>query len=190
MKTVTAALTLLAAFALGSARAAAPLVLDIDAGVSFAEYAGLAPVGQGNIDDSTTLFYVDEQTVDGVKSWLIFFDPAGLGRVDATLHFDLPIQAVLTTKSQLQSSHALYGVDIDGDGLLDDYAMHRFIGLERRNRIAWAEGGHELELSWTAADPGDHIRVLIAVPEPPNPLLFAAGLAGLALTLRRRRRGA
>jgi hypothetical protein len=187
MKTATAAVTLLAALALGSARAAAPVVLDIDPGVSFAEYTGSAPVGQGNIDDSTTLFYVDEQTVDGVKSWFIFFDPAGLGRVDATLHFDLPIQAVLTTKSQLQASHAPYGVDIDGNGLFDDYAMHRFIGLERRNWIGWSAGGHELELSWTAADPGDHVRVLLAVPEPPSPMLFAAGLAGLALMLHRRR---
>jgi PEP-CTERM motif len=180
-------LGLVAGLAAGTASAADPTVVDITPGFSFAEYGAAAAVGHGEIDVASTLFYIDEQAADGWKSWYVFFDPASVQRVGATLHFDQPIHAVLTSKADLDATNALYGVDVDGDALWDDYATHRFVGLERRNAISWSPGGHDLVIDWTALDPGDHIRVLVAVPEPSNYALFAAGLLGLVITLRRRR---
>ncbi len=47
-----------------------------------------------------------------------------------------------------------------------------------------------LTLDWNASNPGDHIRVLTAVPEPGTYALMAAGLLAVAGIARRRSRGA
>jgi hypothetical protein len=146
-------------------------------------------VGQGDVNIASTLFYIDEKVADGWKSWYVFFDPGVVQDVVATLHFDQPIHAVLSTRGELGASNAAYGADSIA------YGTSRFIGLESCpvqhgfcDAVSWVAGGQDLKLDWSAIDPGDHVRVLVAVPEPANHLLFAAGLVGLALTLRRRRR--
>lgn len=179
----------LAALASGIALAAPPTVVDISPGFSFAEYSGSEPVGKGLVDTPSTVFYIDEQVAGGYKSWYLFFDPGTRTQdVLATIHFDQPIAAVLTTKADLDASNAAYGSSSV------TYGTHRFIGLEACSTqhvfcdaVSWAPGGQELNLALSALEPGDHMRVLVAVPEPANTLLFAAGLAGLALVLRRRR---
>lgn len=169
--------------------AAPPTVVDMNPGYSFSEYAGSAPVGQGLVDSPSTVFYIDEKVAAGYKSWYLFFDP-GTRTQDllATFHFGQPIAAVLTTKADLDATNAAYGSDSV------TYGTHRFIGLENCgtqhvfcDTVAWATGGQDLHVDWSALDPGDHIRVLVAVPEPSSYLLFAAGLAGLAFVRRRQR---
>lgn len=188
MKQTIRALTLSCGLAIGAAHASPPTAVDIPPGFSFAEYSGSAAVGQGDVNIASTLFYINEKVAEGWKSWYIFFDP-GLGQdLVATLHFDQPIHAVLTTRSELDATNAAYGADSI------TYGTSRFIGLEYCSvphafcdTVSWVAGGQDLKLDWGALHPGDHIRVLVAVPEPANHLLFAAGLVGLALSLRRRR---
>lgn len=185
----SALLALAGCLALGTAQAAAPLAIGLDAGYSFSAYAGPAPVGQGDVDEPYTLFYIDEQVAAGYKSWYVFFDPGPLTQdLQVTLRFEQPIAAVLTTRAELDASNAAYGAA----GIT--YGSSRHMGLETCpigrvycDAVGWIPGSHELVLDWSAVHPGDHIRVLVAVPEPPNLLLFGAGLAALALTLRRRR---
>lgn len=182
-------LSVLAALASGMTLAAPPTVMDISAGFSFAEYAGSEPVGQGLVDTPSTVFYIDEKVAGGYKSWYLFLDPGTKAQdVLATILFDQPIAAVLTIKADLDASNATYGSNSI------TYGTHPFSGLEPCSpqrvfcdAVAWAPGGQELNLAWSALDPGDHMRVLVAVPEPANMLLSAAGLAGLALVLSRRR---
>jgi hypothetical protein len=188
MKHASLALTLSVGMALGTAHASPPTAVDIDAGFSFAEYTGSAAVGRGDVSIASTLFYIDEKVAGGWKSWYLFADPGVSQGLVATLHFDQPIHAVLTTRGELDATNATYGADSI------TYGTSRFIGLESCgvahafcDAVSWVAGGRDLVLDWDAVHPGDHIRVLVAVPEPANHLLFAAGLAGLALTLRRRR---
>lgn len=182
-------LSLLAALASGTTLAASPTAVDISAGFSFAEYAGSESVGRGLVDTPSTVFYIDEKVAGGYKSWYLFFDPGTKAQdVLATIRFDQPIAAVLTTKADLDASNAAYG----SNSVV--YGTSRFIGLEACSiqhvfcdMVSWAPGGQDLNLDLDALDPGDHIRVLVAVPEPAGTLLFAVGLAGLALALRQRR---
>ncbi len=188
MKILPPAVLLLASLAASVSAAAPPTVVDIDPGYSFVEYSDSVAVGRGDVNIASTLFYIDEGAADGWKSWYLFFDPGVVQDLGATLHFDQPIHAVLTTRAELGATNVDYGADSI------TYATSRFMGLESCpiervfcDAVSWVAGGHDLTLDWTALDPGDHIRVLVAVPEPSNYALFAAGLLGLGIALRRRR---
>ncbi len=173
-------------FAGGAAQAADPTAAGLPAGYTFSEYSGAAPVGSGQVDSSSHLYFIDEKALAGVKSWYIFFDPEGRQGVTATITFDAPIVGVLLTKATLDGSNATYGIDVDSDGVLDDYTTSLLIAPEPRDITTFAVGSNTLTIDWDAVDPGDHVRVLLAVPEPETYALFAAGLAALAWRARRR----
>jgi hypothetical protein len=175
----------------GAAQAAAPVASGLTAGYSFEEYSGAAPVGSGQVDTSSVLFYIDEKTVAGVKSWYVFFDPAHSQPITVTLTFDAPIIDVIDTKQGLDGTNATYGIDVDHDTVLDDYTTSLFIAPERGDVTAWTAGGFTVTLDWNAVDPGDHIRVLTAAPVP-EPETYALLLGGLGITgfVARRRKSA
>jgi hypothetical protein len=171
--------------ACGLAQAVQPGVSGLTPGYTFQEYSGAAPVGNGQVDVNSVLWYIDEQQVAGFKSYYIFFDPK-LQQVSATLTFEGTISAVFTTKSSLDGTNATYGIDVDHDSVFDDYSTNKYIGLEAgQDTVSWA--GNSLTLHFRAYDPGDHIRVLVAVPEPSTYALFGAGIAALGFLARRRK---
>lgn len=186
MKSRFLAAALLALAPLGSALSA-PVASGLAGNQSFQQYTGTAAVGNGQVNTPNVLWYVDEGQVGNTKSWLIFFDPRASSTIAATLTFDGAITQVLDTRLGLIASHALYSVDIDGDGTLDDYQYPAATGLDDgQDAITWSVGGKTLQLSWTGSNPGDHIRVLTTVPEPAS--LALAGLAlGAAAWVRRRK---
>ncbi len=175
----------------GSAQAADPVASGLPGGFSFAEYSGTAPVGGGFVDTNNVLFFIDEQTVAGLKSWYIFFDPETPQRITATITFDSPIVSVLDTKGALDSTNGTYGIDVDGDSVFNDYTTSFLIAPEAADATTWVVSGNTVTIAWGTSDPGDHIRVLVqapAVPEPETWGLLAAGLA--AVGWRARQRGA
>lgn len=166
----------------GSAEAAAPLALSLTTDYTFAEYAGQTMVGTGDIDVNSTLFFVDERSAEGLKSWFIFFEPASPQRVQATLSFEPAIVAVYSTSSAIANSTATYGASAIA------YGIRPFTGLEGADSISWSPGGTTLSLNWNVIQPGDHIRVLTALPvsAPARALELAGGLLLVGWLMRRR----
>lgn len=144
---------------------------------SFMEYAGSDPVGVGAVD-TNKLFFIDEKTVDGVKSWYVFFDPKCKAAVYAEITFSNVITGLITTTKALYDTNSVYGIS----GI--DYESVKYTGLEKRDYASFS--GNTLKIHWKAGDPGDHIRVLTAVPEPQTYALLLAGLGAMTLVARRR----
>ena len=173
---------------LATAAQAAPVAISLTGATSVQAYSGSAAVNAGNLDISDNLFYIREQQLDGVQSWYLFYDPQGRQSVQATLDFGSPILDVITTSRGLADSVGTYGVDVDGDGVFDDYASRTLMGLENTDSVNWTLGSSTLTIDWSAIDPGDHVRVLVqAVPEPGSLALAGLALGGLLLTGRRAR---
>lgn len=178
-----------AALLAASAAQAAPVLVSLDPGYGFQAYNGTAAVNAGNLDARNVLFRIEEQRIGGLQSWYLFFDPAGSQTVTATIDFGAPIVDVITTSSDLAATRATWQVDVDGDGIFDDYATTLLMGLEGQDSVSWVQGSALLGIDWNAWDPGDHVRVLVqVVPEPGSIALAALGLAALGGARRRKTR--
>lgn len=182
---LTGALVL--ALTCGAARAE-PVAVELDAAVQLAPYVGVSPLGVGAVDVDARLYFVREQRIGHVQSWLLFFDPRRPARLVGTIDFGQPILGVLTGSAELLQSQSRWGIDIDVDGLFDDYGAARAMGLESQDRVDWLAGDSWLTLDWVASDPGDMVRVFSAVPEPASWTLAALALAAAAAARSRRRR--
>jgi hypothetical protein len=201
--TVKSAIYLVAAAALAaasSAQAAAPTVLPgtLTAGYTFQEYTNTAtPVGAGLVDVDNVLYYIDEKTAsspfcpaDACKSFLIFFDPSTpRTSVQATLQFSDPILATyghgILGVFRLTATSVPYGAD----GYTYFPAVFtgpEDFGLESSDVVTVS--GSQLTIDWTASDPGDHLRVLVAVPEAGTSAMLTSGLLAMAWMARRRAR--
>lgn len=177
---------------LATLASAGPVALSISSGAVLQAYTGGTAVNAGLVDDDGTLWTIAEQAHDGLQSWYVFYDPLNPRRLRATIDFGAPIVAVYTTREDLVATQADWRIDVDADGLFDDYAWRPLMGLESEDVVSWTLGGTTLTLDWRADDPGDHIRVLVqpaagAVPEPGSAALVLAALGAAAAASRRRR---
>ena len=153
---------------------------------------GAGPVGNHNVNPPNKLFWIFERTGtwqgQSLDSWFVFFDPDRTGsRVKGSVSFDGKILFVQDDPSELQAT-AAFGTP----GVACDLSQVS-IGLEAINKAHTTYASDTMTLSWVAAAPGDHIRVMTvaAVAEPTICALragavFAVGLRAVGRIARRR----
>lgn len=166
-----------------SANALAPVATTVTingASGSFMEFQ--APnslaVGHGEVD-TNTLFFIKEEIRGNQQSWYVFFDPKCRGWVDAEITFSNTITGLFTSTQALLDTSDFQRGDIK-------YVSVPHTGLEKRD-YAEGLGSNTLKIHWHASDPGDHIRVTTAIPEPQTYALLLAGLGVMTLVARRRK---
>lgn len=183
MKTkLISALALAAAVVSAPAFAAAPMA-SLDR--SFVEYTGEGPIGNNNINNNKNFYWMFESSGtylgQAVNSWFLFYDPKKTREVSGTVTFDQPILFLFDDRAELKAT-ASFGKP----GVTYDYSR-RTVGLEKDDKEDTSFAGNILSLEWTAGNPGDHVRVMTAVPEASTYALLAMGLVGICFFLRRRR---
>ena len=118
----------------------------------------------------------------GVASHYVFFDPRGILRAVGSVTFSHKILGILRTTSSINATNSAFG--IPGT----QYVSVSATGLETSDLItSISNGGKTLNYNWNASNPGDHIRVLTAVPEPATwaMMIMGFGLIGGALRSRK-----
>lgn len=175
---VAAGLALLA----GQAMAADPSA-SLNRG--WTEYTGTQTLGNNKVQDNASAYWILESTGtwmgQAVNSWFVFWDPRSSSQLEGSVTFDQQILFVHDDKAELQAT-ASFGKA----GMSYDYSNNK-VGLEGVDKSNTSWSGSTLTLKWNANNPGDHIRVMTAVPEPGTYALFAAGLLALGFVARRRR---
>ncbi|MFY9514399.1 MAG: hypothetical protein WAQ05_25820, partial [Rubrivivax sp.] len=147
--------------AVQGAWAASPSLLADGSGLSFEQYSGSQTVGLGQVNVSNTLFFIDEGIVNGYHSWFIFADSATPSTLSAVLQFDQTILQVYSSTADIAATTPVYGAA----GV--SYGTRGYTGLEGNDSVSWADTFMVLDLR--LAGPGDHLRVLTAVPTAPVP---------------------
>ncbi len=162
-------------------------------------------VGENNFNDNNLYGFDEDQNIllaatlaldidngtttsagDYVASHYIFFDPGPTRSITGTVDFDSEVLGIITSKSKLQSSDFLANTGVN-------YLSPTYRGLESGDSV-WISGLQQIELNFSAGNPGDYIRVITtfspqaAVPEPSTVILLGIGLAGLGGGYLRRRR--
>jgi hypothetical protein len=185
MRPLTLAATLASAalFAAPAALAANPTAV-LDKG--FVEYTGVGPVGNNGLQDSANFYWFFEGTGtwegQAVNSWFLIWDAASAATVSGSVSFDAPILFRHDTRAELIATAAF-----NKPGVTYDYSNPQ-VGLEGEDRPGTSVVGNVLNLVWTSTNPGDHVRVMTAVPEPGTYALMAMGLLAMGLRLNRARR--
>lgn len=116
-----------------------------------------------------------------VDVYFMHFDPVHSRRRQGYVKFNTPILGVIVRNAQLLSSNFLGvpGTQYPTSGSL--------LALENGDDKINLPDMTELHVDWLASSPGDRIRIITAaIPEPSTMLLFALGLAGASMRLRKR----
>lgn len=151
---------------------------------TFTEYTLGGPIGNDNINDNSNVYWFYESTGtwlgQAVNSWFVFWDPKNSLGANGTITFDQPILFVHDVKSELVSTASFQKLGVT-------YNYPTLVGLES-NTDTVTKSGKVLTLDWMASNPGDHIRVMTAVPEPSAYALSGAALLVVMGFVGRRRR--
>jgi hypothetical protein len=118
----------------------------------------------------------------GVASHYVFFDPRGTLRAIGSVTFSQKILGILRTTGGIGDTNSAFGLPTVS------YVSVSATGLESSDLItSISNDGKTLNYNWNAANPGDHIRVLTAVPEPATWafMILGFGLIGGALRSRK-----
>jgi hypothetical protein len=149
------------------------------------EYADSLAVGNNKVQDDKNAYWIFEGAGtwmgQAVNSWFVFWDPRSSLQLKGSIDFDQKILFVHDDQAGLQAT-----AGFNKAGLTYDYNP-KLVGLETTDAKHTSWAGNTLTLKWNASNPGDHIRVMTAVPEPASYALFAAGLLALGFMARRRR---
>ena len=182
---MTHKLLALAAAVLSINAFAADPTASIDRG--WVEYTGSGSIGNNNINDNGKMYWMYESSGtwmgQAVRSWFVFWDPKNSRSASGSIGFDNSILFLHDSQAELQATAAFGKADV-----AYDYS-NRLIGLEAGDAANTSFSGNTLSFKWTASNPGDHIRVMTAVPEPGTYAMFGAGLLALGIMARRRRAG-
>jgi hypothetical protein len=185
-RSLTAAL---GAVLLAGAPLAAQPVASLPSGFTFVDWLSTGrteTVGIGDIDTRSVVYFVKEKQIGSLQSWYLFFDPSGSQSVNGTVTFDGAIDQIITETSALQASQATWGL---ASGITYGYVAAT--GFEGPDGASFA--GDVLTFNFTASDPGDHMRILTAVPEPsqvPEPSALGLLALGAVVVAARRRTSA
>ena len=177
MKHLIQIATACALLACGTAQAAAPSATFSNPAFEFVDFLTTDgdTVEAGLVDTDKTVFWFQELA----GSYYVFFDPETGSGIRTTITFDAPIVAVYYTRDDLWNTEAVYGLSTI------NYAGFQYDGLEfPEDYISWS--GNTLDLGLIARDPGDHLRVITAVPEADSYAMLLAGLGLVGLIARRR----
>ena len=150
---------------------------------TFAEYTGNGPIGNNNLNVSK-FYWMFEGTGtwmgQAVNSWFLIWDPVNAS-VNGSVTFDSQILFLQDDKSELIATSSF-----NKPGVTYNY-NNSLVGLEAGDKSGTSFSGNTLTLAWNAADPGDHVRIMTAVPEPEAYALALAGLGVIGWFGRRRR---
>jgi hypothetical protein len=178
-------ITLAAATLLACNAMAADPTASLNPNRTWTEYTGTGPVGNNNININDKAYWMFESAGtwmgQAVNSWFVFWDPRSSLQLKGTISFDHDILYVHDSKAELQAT-AAFGKP----GVTYVYS-NNLVGLESADASNTSWAGNTLSIKWNASNPGDHIRVMTAVPEPGTYAMFGAGLLALGFMARRRR---
>jgi PEP-CTERM motif len=181
---IAAVVTSLAGLALAAAAHAAPTAPTASLSKTFTEYTGAGPIGNNGVQDQDNFYWMYESSGNylgqDVHSWWLMWDPKNSASVRGTVSFASSILYMHDDKAELIATNGFQKA-----GVAYTYAANA-VGLEAGDKSNTSFAGDTLTLRWGASSPGDHIRVMTAVPEPATYALLFLGLVAIGLFATRR----